>query len=166
MGSVRIVMLCAALLPVAGCGIGRPQALGEPGGAVLDVDRSLGGAPWIGETDFPPSADQIAYGNTLADDRKANVPAEQRGPRTMVSGPITASPADAAFIRSVQKSLAERGYYAGPVNGLMDATLGDAIGRFQADQRLPVTGLVDPRTATALGVTPPPSAPPPAPHAG
>lgn len=43
---------------------------------------------------------------------------------------------DTAFVASLQRALAARGYYRGPVNGLADRATRDAVRRFQAAQGL------------------------------
>lgn len=59
-------------------------------------------------------------------------------------------------IRYVQRLLAERGFYAGPHNGLPGGALEAAIRDFQRSARLRQTGRLDRRTLHALGVPPPP----------
>jgi Putative peptidoglycan binding domain len=53
---------------------------------------------------------------------------------------------------SVQSELARRGYYHGAVDGVIGSGSRQAIRAFQADQGLPVTGLIDPKLLEALGI--------------
>ena len=51
---------------------------------------------------------------------------------------------------AVQTELARRGYYHGPIDGVIGAGSREAIGSFQKAEGLPVTGLIDPRLLRAL----------------
>jgi hypothetical protein len=51
---------------------------------------------------------------------------------------------------AVQTKLAERGYYHGPIDGLMGSGSREAIQAFQQAQGLPVTGRIDPALLKAL----------------
>ncbi|ROH93784.1 peptidoglycan-binding protein [Stagnimonas aquatica] len=70
-----------------------------------------------------------------------------------VSTVAAASP----YILEAERMLEQLGYQPGKVDGEFDAELTAAVSRFQADQRLPVTGLVDPQTHEVLmaAVAPP-----------
>jgi membrane-bound lytic murein transglycosylase B len=50
----------------------------------------------------------------------------------------------------VQSALTKRGYYRGPIDGIIGAASRRAIRAFQTDQGLPVTGLIDRKLLTAL----------------
>ena len=52
----------------------------------------------------------------------------------------------------VQTELGKRGYYQGPINGVIDADSQRAIRSFQTDRRLPVTGSIDSKLLRALGI--------------
>lgn len=79
-----------------------------------------------------------------------------------VSGVAEASP----YILEAERMLEQLGYQPGKVDGEFDADLTAALSRFQADQRLPVTGLVDPQTHEVLvAAVAPPSTQPPLPTA-
>ena len=54
---------------------------------------------------------------------------------------------------SVQTKLANQGYYHGQVDGVIGSGSMEAIRRFQADHRLPVTGKIDPKLLKALGIS-------------
>lgn len=64
---------------------------------------------------------------------------------------------DAAFVAALQRALAARGLYRGPIDGAMDARSRAAVRRYQAPRGLD-SGLVSLETARALGlvVTPVP----------
>ncbi len=53
---------------------------------------------------------------------------------------------------SVQSELARRGYYQGPIDGVIGSDSSQAIQTFQAAQGLPVNGRIDPKLLKALGV--------------
>lgn len=55
-------------------------------------------------------------------------------------------------IRSAQTVLRDRGFYNGPINGVMTPGTRNAIRQFQRDRNLPETGDLDFRTAQALGI--------------
>jgi peptidoglycan hydrolase-like protein with peptidoglycan-binding domain len=56
-------------------------------------------------------------------------------------------------IRSAQTILRNRGYYNGPVDGVVNPAMRTAIRNFQRDRSLTVTGNLDYDTASALGIT-------------
>lgn len=58
-----------------------------------------------------------------------------------------------AFIRSVQRALAARGLYRGPVHGQMDAATRKAVQRYQAPQGLD-SGTLSLASARRLGLAP------------
>ena len=51
---------------------------------------------------------------------------------------------------AVQSALTKRGYYGGPIDGIIGAGSRRAIRAFQTDQGLPVTGLIDRKLISAL----------------
>jgi peptidoglycan hydrolase-like protein with peptidoglycan-binding domain len=55
-------------------------------------------------------------------------------------------------IRAAQSALAQRNYYRGAVNGVLDDATRRALFEFQVDQGFSGTGNLDGRTARALGV--------------
>lgn len=59
---------------------------------------------------------------------------------------------DPALIRSVQAALAAKSMYVGAQTGIMDADLLNAITKFQADNKLQITGGLNEDTLKALGV--------------
>jgi hypothetical protein len=58
-------------------------------------------------------------------------------------------------LKSVQRALKGRNYYAGEATGSLDQATRDALARFQLDQGQPATGDADDVTVQALGVTTP-----------
>lgn len=68
-------------------------------------------------------------------------------------GPLatTDSASQVEAIRNAQRLLAESGFYAGPHNGLPNATLTASIQEWQSAQGLPQTGKLDARTLAGLG---------------
>lgn len=74
-----------------------------------------------------------------------------------LSADVSDQAGDASFtrseaIRSAQMVLRDRGYYTGPINGVMSPATQTAIRQFQRDRNLPLTGAIDRRTAQALGI--------------
>ncbi|MFY9174978.1 MAG: peptidoglycan-binding protein [Peptococcia bacterium] len=71
------------------------------------------------------------------------------------------------FVRVLQTQLQRAGVYNGPIDGIFGPRTEAAVRAFQRQRNLPVTGVVDVATWTALGVTctvaPPTPTPPPAP---
>jgi peptidoglycan hydrolase-like protein with peptidoglycan-binding domain len=55
-------------------------------------------------------------------------------------------------IREAQRVLRDRGFYNGPVNGVMNFQTRNAIRQFQRDRNLALTGELDRDTARALGI--------------
>jgi Putative peptidoglycan binding domain len=53
---------------------------------------------------------------------------------------------------SVQSELTRRGYYHGPTDGVIGSDSSEAIRAFQAAQGLPVTGRIDSKLLSALGI--------------
>jgi len=56
-------------------------------------------------------------------------------------------------VKSVQRALKGRNYYAGEATGSLDQATRDALARFQLDQNQPATGDADEATVKALGVS-------------
>ena len=167
---MRRVWIVGSLL-IAGCAIRGPGAWPvAPGGSVTDFDRSAAGAPAYSDTATPAGAnDTIGVASTNGSERRPRQavawpePLVPPSEGTLVAGPPLPGRAisEPATVRALQRALSERGYYQGPIDGVASAALIDAIGRFQADAKLPSTGRLDGATAAALGVTlPPPPLPP------
>jgi peptidoglycan hydrolase-like protein with peptidoglycan-binding domain len=58
----------------------------------------------------------------------------------------------AATIRDVQRVLADRGYYTGPIDGVIGPATRAALAAFQRAENLQPTGGLNTRTLAALGV--------------
>lgn len=58
----------------------------------------------------------------------------------------------ADFIRDIQRRLSQRGYDAGPVDGIYGDTTQQAMRKFQRDQSLRSSGQVDEQSLAALGM--------------
>lgn len=171
MRPLTLIASALSCLALAGCPVARePQAPIAPGGSVIDMDRGTSGA-YSPSTGSPAGAentigvastgwqrDVVAYGERVAEVTPGPI-------GVLIAGPPQAERplSDPDTIRAIQTALQKQGYYHGPLNGQADATLVDAIGRFQGDRGLPITGRLDDQTAKALGVTLPT---PPPPHTG
>jgi len=82
----------------------------------------------------------------------ANRSAEKKAsPLRTAESPAALSHED---IKEVQKSLNDKGFDAGPVDGSLGPRTRAGIRRFQESEKLPVTGRLDVKTAGKLGVGP------------
>ena len=66
----------------------------------------------------------------------------------------TALAANSEDVKKVQQSLSDKGYYAGPVDGVLGSRTRAGIRQYQASEKLTVTGRLDAETAGKLGVGP------------
>lgn len=66
----------------------------------------------------------------------------------------SASAASSDDVMKVQKSLSEKGYYAGPADGRLGPQTRAGIRQYQKSENLAVTGRLDAETAGKLGVGP------------
>jgi peptidoglycan hydrolase-like protein with peptidoglycan-binding domain len=66
----------------------------------------------------------------------------------------TALAATSDEIKKVQQSLSDKGYNAGPVDGILGPKTRAGIRQYQEAEKLPVTGRLDADTAGKLGVGP------------
>lgn len=57
-------------------------------------------------------------------------------------------------IKKVQETLRDKGYYSGPIDGIMGPRSRAALRQYQKSENLPVTGHFDTKTADKLGVGP------------
>lgn len=57
-------------------------------------------------------------------------------------------------VKTVQKSLSDKGFYSGPADGLLGPRTREGIRQYQKSENLPVTGRLDAETAGKLGVGP------------
>jgi hypothetical protein len=65
----------------------------------------------------------------------------------------SAEPSADPNVAAIQERLATLGYYHEVADGLFGPDTMDALGRYQSDQRLPVTGTLTSETLQSLGVT-------------
>lgn len=56
------------------------------------------------------------------------------------------------MVEALQRRLAEKGFYAGPVNGIYDKAVTEAVSAFQKSVKLPQDGVAGPATQRALGM--------------
>jgi hypothetical protein len=70
------------------------------------------------------------------------------------AGPSYQLHPDAQRYQEIQKSLADRGYFKGEVNGQWGDDSIDALKRFQADQKLPDDGKINSLSLIGLGLGP------------
>ena len=83
----------------------------------------------------------------IATARALGIPVEVAGP------PVQTVFSSAEAIRFAQISLRDRGYYTGPINGVMNQTMRNAIRQLQRDRNLSMTGDLDLSTARELGIS-------------
>jgi len=82
----------------------------------------------------------------IATARALGIPVEAAGP------PAQTVFTSAEAIRFAQITLRDRGYYTGPINGVMNQTMRNAIRQLQRDRNLSMTGDLDLSTARELGI--------------
>src|SRR5262245_6737879 len=96
--------------------------------------------PWSGVKLFQDNAGNMMVSLT---NRAAGEASPSAGPATSAL-----SPAD--DIAGAQQRLKDRGYYAGPIDGVMGPRTAAALRAYQRDHGLRATGQVDSQTASAL----------------
>jgi peptidoglycan hydrolase-like protein with peptidoglycan-binding domain len=85
--------------------------------------------------------------------RALGVPADIAGPPTQIAGPPTQTVfISAEAIRFAQITLRDRGYYTGPINGVMNQATHNAIRQLQRDRNLRMSGELDLITAREMGI--------------
>src|SRR5882724_34408 len=82
----------------------------------------------------------------IATARALGIPVEVAGP------PAQTVYTSAEAIRFAQITLRDRGYYTGPINGVMNQTMRNAIRQLQRDRNLSMNGDLDLSTARELGI--------------
>jgi len=96
----------------------------------------------VGYPDYYPYDDPYDYSYPYNNNYDAYQNVNNSGDyRTSGSSDVTSA---------VQSALSKLGYYRGPIDGIIEAGSRRAIGAFQTDQALPVTGLIDRKVLTAL----------------
>ena len=73
------------------------------------------------------------------------------------TAPVNGAPVPDPTVQVTQERLAQLGYYNGPVDGIFGPTTRDAVGKYQIDNQLDVTGSLSPDTLQSLGVPPGPN---------
>ena len=74
--------------------------------------------------------------------------------RSKNSGPARQQSPTAERYAEIQRALAEKRYYSGPVSGQWGADSVDALKRFQADHKLAVDGKIGAKSLIELGLGP------------
>jgi peptidoglycan hydrolase-like protein with peptidoglycan-binding domain len=92
---------------------------------------------------------QEAPGETRQSDPNLTRPGQQDVPGINQKGTPELSKND---MRAVEEALQTKGYKPGKIDGVADDEARAAIRAFQKDNGLPVTGMVDQKTADRLGV--------------
>ena len=77
--------------------------------------------------------------------------------RTITQRAVNGAPVADPTVQVTQERLAQLGYYNGPVDGIFGPTTRDAVGKYQIDNQLDVTGSLSPDTLQSLGVPPGPN---------
>lgn len=144
----------------------RRQIDSDPNARVVLVGERGGIGAAIAGAGSSKSANNIfaALGGLLSEGRDVNVPVGtplavelenavtlRGGGRMRNADPSTIYTATER-IRAAQQALAQRNYYRGSVNGVLDDATRTALFQFQADRGLSATGNLDGRTAQALGI--------------
>ena len=118
-------------------------------GRILHVDilmtegqQRVIAVPWTGVRLVQDNSGNMTVSLT---NRVAGEVSPSASPSTSVSAPTPANDVGLA-----QQRLRERGYYSGPVDGVMGPNTEAALRAYQRDQRLSVTGKLDSPTTRAL----------------
>jgi peptidoglycan hydrolase-like protein with peptidoglycan-binding domain len=71
-----------------------------------------------------------------------------------IGTPLNPGTADSARVMKVQQALKDKGFYSGPIDGMLGPKTRDAIRSFQQKNKLTVTAdkALDDETARALGI--------------
>jgi len=98
--------------------------------------------PWGGVKVFQDNGGNMTVSLT---NRAASEASPSASPSLVVTTPKPASD-----VLTAQQRLKDRGYYSGPVDGVIGPNTEAAVRAFQRDVRLTVTGVLDPPTLRAL----------------
>lgn len=109
---------------------------------------SIGRNRWLASH---PAVAQEAPGETRQPDRQLTRPGDNENIPGMHSGGTQELSKDDMHV--VQQSLKSEGYDPGREDGVADDNTRKAIRDFQRDKELPMTGVIDQRTAANLGVS-------------
>jgi hypothetical protein len=123
----------------------KDTAVGAGGGAI--VGAAVGGP--VGAVVGAGVGGVVGHETAKPDDAHAR---RDDSPRRADVVPVPRTITDSAFVRSVQQALMDRGYNAGAPDGVWGPNTEDALRRFQSNQGLRATGLLDAQTVAALGV--------------
>lgn len=91
--------------------------------------------------------------------------AAAKKPATAYRRPSQLQPTPQRY-REIQQSLADKGYFEGPVDGVWGPSSVEALKRFQRDQKLEEDGKISSLSLIALGLGPRRAAPPGSPGPG
>lgn len=144
----------------------RRQIETDPNARVVLVGERGGIGAAIAGAGSSRNANNIlaALGSLLSEGRDVDVPAGtplavelERAVTLRGRGRLRGTEASTIYtaperIRAAQSALAQRNYYRGAVNGVLDDATRRALFEFQVDQGFSGTGNLDGRTARALGV--------------
>ena len=97
-----------------------------------------------------PAWSQEVPGETRQPDKTLTRPSGSRNIPGTPLGTVELSKDD---MRKVEEALKAKGYDPGKIDGVVDDATRTAIRSFQKDKTLPITGVVDSRTAQELGVS-------------
>jgi hypothetical protein len=152
----------ALVLVTAGCATWHDMDRNEKGTAVGATSGALAGAVVAGPVGAVVGAGVGGYAGHhqgFGDDDQARVRTNRAGRvATRPADDVRASPnaADAMYdtelVRTVQRSLNDRGFDAGPADGQWGPNTEAAVRDFQQANGIAQTGNLDPRTINALGV--------------
>ena len=167
----RLTLPDGTVLPIAGKltstdSTERRQIESDPNSHVVLVGGRGGIGAAIAGAGASRNANNIfaALGSLLSEGRDVDVPAGtplavelERAVALRGRGRLRGTEASTIFtaperIRAAQSALAQRNYYRGSVNGVLDDATRRALFEFQVDQGFSATGNLDGRTARALGM--------------
>ncbi len=91
----------------------------------------------------------LAVGPALGQADKPSERVKEGAPAGTASNPGTPNPDQ---IKKVQQALIDKGFYSGPVDGVMSKSTQEAIRTLQKSKNLDVSGNLDDKTARELGL--------------
>jgi hypothetical protein len=147
--AVALVSLCA------GCATWQEMDRSEKGTAVGATGGALAGAAIGGPVGAVVGAGVGGYAGHHQGFGDSDRNAQARASRSVSPAPITRSGDYASspdLVRSVQRSLNDKGFDAGPADGQWGPSTESALREFQESNGLAQTGNLDRRTMNALGV--------------
>ncbi|CAA7624235.1 peptidoglycan-binding protein [Magnetospirillum sp. UT-4] len=110
---------------------------------------SLGACQWMGDMAGGKSG---SGGSAAADTSAAGSSASGSSGQSAGMQSSATQAVSPEMVRDVQRTLSQKGYHAGPVDGIYGDSTAAAVRNFQRDQRLGGSGQLDSQTLAAMGL--------------